>query len=78
MPFLLISPWAKHDYVDHTLTDSSSILKFVEGNWGLPQIPGSFDSIAGSLNSLFDFQQSTNDQSTLFLDPTTGQPTRPA
>ena len=78
LPFLLISPWAKHGYVGHTLSDSSSILQFVEGNWGLPRIPGSFDSIAGSLNSMFDFQQSTNDQSTLFLDPTTGQPTRPA
>ena len=75
----MISPWAKHDYVDHTLTDSSSILKFVEGNWGLPQIPGSFDSIAGSLSPMFDFkQQPTKDQSMLLLDPTTGQPTGPA
>src|SRR5262249_38477291 len=49
LPFLLISPWANHGQVDNTLTDFSSIDKFVEDNWGLPRIPGSFDSIAGSI-----------------------------
>jgi hypothetical protein len=51
LPLLVISPWAKHNYVDHTLTDQSSILKFVEDNWRLPRIPGSFDAIAGSLGA---------------------------
>ena len=76
LPFLLISPFAKHDYVGHTLIDSSSILKFIEDNWGLPRIPGSFDAIAGSINSMFDFGHRPADQSKLFLDPTTGQPDR--
>jgi phospholipase C len=74
LPFLLISPFAKHDYVGHTLTDFSSIVKFVEDNWGLPRIPGSADAIAGSINSMFDFGHGQVDQSKLFLDPTTGQP----
>jgi phospholipase C len=74
LPFIVISPWAKHDYVDHTLTDQSSIDRFIEDNWGLSRIPGSFDAIAGSLNSLFNFRHSGRDSSTLFLDPTTGQP----
>jgi phospholipase C len=76
LPFLLISPFAKHDYVGHTLTDFSSILKFVEDNWGLPRIPGSYDAIAGSINSMFDFGQRPDRRAKLFLDPTTGQPVR--
>ena len=73
LPFLLISPWARHGHIDHTLTDFSSIDKFVEDNWGLPRIPGSFDSIAGSLNSMFDFGD-RQENGKLFLDPNTGQP----
>lgn len=41
----------------------------------LPRIPGSFDPIAGSLNSMFEFHHPAGRSSTLFLDPTTGQPT---
>jgi phospholipase C len=76
LPFLVISPWVKSGSVDHTLTDFSSIDKFVEDNWGLPRIPGSFDSIAGSINSMFKFNGNGNDK--LFLDPTTGQPAQAA
>jgi phospholipase C len=76
LPFLLISPWAKHAEVDHTLTDFSSIDKFIEDNWGLPRIPGSFDAIAGSINSMFNFNGNANNGK-LFLDPITGQPAQP-
>ena len=69
----MISPFAKHNFVDHTLTDQSSILAFVEQNWHLPKIANSFDAIAGSLGNLFDFHQD-NPNAKLFLDPTTGQP----
>jgi phospholipase C len=75
LPFLLISPWAKSGDVGHTLTDFSSIDKFIEDNWGLPQIPGSFDSIAGSIDSMFKFNGNGNKK--LFLNPITGQPTGP-
>ena len=34
-PFLIISPWAKTNFVDHTLTDLDSVIAFVEDNWGL-------------------------------------------
>jgi phospholipase C len=74
LPFLLISPWARHGDVANTLTDFSSIDKFIEENWGLSRIPGSFDSIAGSINSMFDFHGNRGNR-TLFLDPITGQPT---
>jgi phospholipase C len=74
LPLLVISPWAKHNYVDHTLTDQSSILKFVQDNWKLPKITGSAASIAGSLNSMFDFNAHKGHNSKLYLDPVTGRP----
>jgi len=40
LPLNLISGWAKSNYVDHTLTDQSSLLRFVEDNWGLDYIDG--------------------------------------
>jgi phospholipase C len=74
LPLLVISPFARHNAIDHTLTDQSSILKFVEDNWKLPRIAGSYDAIAGSLNSLFDFRDHSGDNRKLFLDPVTGRP----
>jgi phospholipase C len=77
LPLLVVSPWARKGFVDHTLTDQSSILKFVEDNWGLGRIDGSFDAIAGPLDSMFDFHGRRPSTSTLFLDPLTGQSTAP-
>lgn len=58
LPLLVISPYAKRDFVDHTLTDQSSILRFIEDNWVAGQrIEGSFDSRAGSLENMFDFRR---------------------
>ena len=70
----MISPFAKANYVDHTLTDQSSILKFIEDNWRLPKIAGSFDMVAGTLNHLFDFSDRRGENAKLYLDATTGQP----
>jgi phospholipase C len=78
LPLLVISPWAKSNSVDDTVTNQASIIKFVEANWGLPAIPGSFDSGSGSLNKMFDFNQNgvgNGDRGKLFLDPVTGEPT---
>jgi phospholipase C len=73
LPLLVVSPWTKHNFVDHTLTDQSSILAFVEQNWHLPKVANSFDAIAGSLSNMFDFSQK-NPNARLYLDPTTGEP----
>ena len=73
LPLLVISPWAKHNYVDHTLTDQSSVLRFIEDNWKLPPIAGSFDAIAGTMTHLFDFTGKAGESRKLYLDPTTGQ-----
>src|SRR5438309_11366168 len=55
-PLLVISPFAKANFVDHTLTDQSSVLRFIEENWGTGQIGGgSYDQLAGPLWNMFDF-----------------------
>lgn len=72
-PLLVISPYAKANYVDHTLTDQTSILRFIEDNWlSSARITGSFDSIAGSLTNMLNL---TTGGSTpkLYLDPSSGQ-----
>jgi phospholipase C len=77
LPFIVISPFAKRNFVDHTITDQSSIIGFVEDNWGLPRIPNSMDSIAGTITNMLDFSQQQGDEGnnrTLILDPSTGQP----
>jgi phospholipase C len=55
-PFLIISPWAKKNDIDHSVTDQSSIIRFIEDNWGLPRVGnGSLDAIAGTIDGMFDF-----------------------
>jgi phospholipase C len=72
LPLLVVSPWAKHNFVDHTLTDQSSILRFVEDNWlGGSRIQGSFDTIANPINNMFSFERPENLEKFL-LDPSTG------
>jgi phospholipase C len=36
----MMSAWSRVNYVDHTLTDQSSLLRFVEDNWDLNYIDG--------------------------------------
>jgi phospholipase C len=76
LPFMVISPWAKENFVDHTITDQSSVVRFIEDNWlEGARIPGSFDSIAGSIQHMFDFGREESRENRLFLDPSTGEPT---
>jgi acid phosphatase len=35
IPFLLVSPYARSNYIDHTYHDHTSVLKFIERNWKL-------------------------------------------
>ena len=73
LPLLVISPWAKSNYVDHRITDQSSVIRFIEDNWGLPRIgAGSSDATAGTLDGFFDFDGFARD-GRLLLDPSTGQ-----
>ncbi|HEV7445443.1 MAG TPA: alkaline phosphatase family protein [Steroidobacteraceae bacterium] len=91
-PFLVISPFARRNYVDHTATDQTSVLRFIEDNFTLGRIDaasgksvaqgGSFDQVAGSLDSLFSFDEDEDgghgdrDSRRLLLDANTGEPAR--
>ena len=71
VPMLVVSPFARRGFVDHTYTDHVSILKFIEANWRLgPLTSFSEDNLPnptpgvyvpqdrpaiGNLMTLFDF-----------------------
>jgi phospholipase C len=75
-PLLVISPFAKHNFVDHSVTDQSSILRFIEDNWNLGRIGDqSFDALAGTLNNMLSFQGQDNDK--LILNDQTGESVHP-
>jgi phospholipase C len=74
LPLQVISPYAKQNFVDHSITDQTSVLRFIEDNWKLGRIGDqSFDAKAGSLENLFDFSHGGNAHK-LFLDPRSGEP----
>lgn len=78
LPLIVISPWAKKNYIDSTVTDQSSILRFIEDVFLSSKRvgPGSFDTIAGTLNNMFDLSQETPPNgSVVVLDDTTGEVT---
>ena len=73
LPILVISPFAKQNFVDHGLTDQTSVLRFLEDNWNLGRIGNfSFDALAGSLVNMFDFE-TRNPAHRLILDSSTGE-----
>jgi phospholipase C len=87
LPFLVISPYAKRNYVDHATLDITSVLRFIEDNWrlgridsldnpgGAPAGQGSFDQLAGSIEGLFDFDdryRDSRDDFPLLLNDSTG------
>jgi phospholipase C len=85
LPFLAISPFAKQNFVDHSLNDTTSIMRFIEYNWGLGTLGSlgiandkqSYDVLAsGSILGMFEFNSAIPPQyngGVLILDPTTGQ-----
>jgi len=72
VPMIVVSPYAKVGFVDHTYNDHVSVLKFIEANWGLsPLTSNSEDNLPnatpgqyvpavrpaiGNLMTMFDFQ----------------------
>jgi phospholipase C len=73
-PFVLISPLAKGNYVDHTLVTQASVVRFIEDNWlaGERLGGGSFDATTGVINGMFNFQGPPLPR--LYLLETTGEP----
>ncbi len=73
LPLLVLSPYARPDHVDHTLTDQTSVLRFIEDNWHTGRIgDSSYDAHAGTLQGMFDFAHPH--EAPLLLDPATGLP----
>jgi len=75
LPLLVVSPFARTNFVDHTLTDQTSVLRFIEDNWlGGQRIGnGSFDVLAGPVNNMFDFDRRRG--GSFILNESTGEPT---
>jgi len=73
LPLIVVSPFAKTNFVDHSTTDQSSILRFIEDNWGTGSIGGgSFDELAGQITNMFDFSNTASGTRKLLLDPGSG------
>jgi phospholipase C len=56
VPLLVISPYARRGVVDHSVGEFSSVLRFIEDNWGLSQLTQR-DEDAMNLAEDFDFSQ---------------------
>jgi len=56
VPALVISAWAKHHYIDHTLYEFASTLKLIERTFNLPPLTAR-DTNASDMLSSFDFSQ---------------------
>jgi phospholipase C len=54
VPTLIISPFAKKGHVDHTVYDTTSILKLIEIRFGLAPL-GTRDRDAGDLSNALQF-----------------------
>lgn len=77
LPILLISPWAKANYVDHTYTDQTSIMRLIEDLYlGKERLGGgSFDAQSGSLFGMLNLnKKQPSNTKLLLLDPDTGLP----
>ena len=75
LPFLVISPWARANYVSHTYVSQASIVRFIEDNWlrGERLGGGAFDATTGSIMDMFDFH-ARRPNPALFLNEQTGEP----
>lgn len=75
LPLLVISPYAKANFVSHTRISQASVVRFIEDNWlhGERLGGGSFDATTGSILDMFDFSHGRRDPK-LFLSTDTGTP----
>jgi phospholipase C len=75
LPMVVISPYTRENYISNNLTDTTSVVRFIEDNWlGGERIPDSYDAISGSLDAkggLLDFSIKPHDRPVI-LNPLTG------
>ncbi|HKS49088.1 MAG TPA: alkaline phosphatase family protein [Amycolatopsis sp.] len=73
LPLLVVSPYARTNFVDHTRTDQTSVLQFIEDNWFTGRIgDSSFDTRAGGLWNMLDLWGGGGHAPAVTLDPKTG------
>ncbi len=77
LPLLVMSPYSRVNTVDSSLTDQTSILRFIEDNWvgGRRIGDASYDAYAGSLDGMLDLSGRPSAKR-LFLNPNTGERAR--
>jgi phospholipase C len=56
VPGIVVSPWAKKDYVSHVVHDHTSFLRLIETKWNLPALTAR-DANASNLLDCVDFSQ---------------------
>ena len=75
LPMVVISPYTRENYVSGDLTNTASVVRFIEDNWlHSERIHGSFDKSSGSLyarGGLLDFNTRPH-FTPLILNPTSG------
>jgi phospholipase C len=57
VPLLVISPYAKHDYVSHVEYETASVLRFAEDTFGLGQLSAADGRATSPAADCFDFFQ---------------------
>ncbi len=57
VPLLMVSPYAKRGYVTHVQYETSSVLRFIEDNFDLPQMAASDARARDPATDAFDFKQ---------------------
>jgi phospholipase C len=57
VPLVILSPYAKHDYVSHTQYETASVLRFAENLWGLPQMAPADRRANSPAGDCFDFAE---------------------
>jgi phospholipase C len=55
VPMIIVSPWAKRGYVDHTQYETLSILRFIEHRWGLSALTSRDGGAADLINAFADY-----------------------
>jgi phospholipase C len=74
IPFLVISPYAKPNFVDNSVViTQASVVRFIEDNWlnGTRIGQGSNDATTGSIANLFNFT-TTTPNAPIYLDTSAG------
>jgi phospholipase C len=54
VPLIVVSPWARRDYVSHVVQDLTSITAFIEHKWNLPAMTFR-DANAHPMTDYFNF-----------------------